>query len=141
MRKAAAPGAPALGPRAPRGARPRGGPADLADEDDRVCLRVRREQLEDVEECRPDDRVATDADARRLAEAGVGHRLDGLVRERAGARDDADATPPMDGARDDADLRPSGGRGARAVRADKPPTPARERLGGRGPGGRPASPG
>ena len=46
-----------------------GGAADLADQHERLGLGVRREQLEDVEELRPDDRVAADADAGRLAEA------------------------------------------------------------------------
>ena len=50
----------------------------------------------DVEERRPDDRVAADADARRLAEARVGHRLDRLVGQRARARDDADAALAVD---------------------------------------------
>ena len=57
--------------------------ADLADEHDRVGLVVGGEQLEDVEEGRADDRVAADPDAGRLAEPGVGHRLDRLVGERA----------------------------------------------------------
>ena len=34
------------------------------------------------------ERVAADADAQRLAEADLGRRVDGLVRERARARDD-----------------------------------------------------
>ena len=56
--------------------------ADLADQDDRVGVGVRGEQLEDVEERRADDRVAADPDARRLADARVGHRLDRLVGQR-----------------------------------------------------------
>ena len=55
--------------------------ADLADQDDRVGPGIRGKQLEDVEERRPDDRIATDPDARRLAEPGIAHRLDGLVRK------------------------------------------------------------
>ena len=42
--------------------------ADLADEDDRLGLGVGGEELQDVEERRPDDRVAADPDAGRLAE-------------------------------------------------------------------------
>ncbi len=80
----------------------------------------RGEQLEDVEEGRADDRVAADADARRLAEPGVGHRLDRLVGERARAADDADPALAVDRARDDADLGPSRRRGAGAVRPDEP---------------------
>ena len=73
-----------------------GGAADLADEHDRVGLVVGGEELEDVEERRADDRVAADADARRLAEPGIGHRLDGLVGQRARPRHDPDAALAMD---------------------------------------------
>ena len=93
--------------------------ADLADQHDRLGLGVRREQLQDVEECRPDDRVAADADARRLPDAGVGHRLDRLVGQRAGARDDADAALAVDGAGDDPDLGAARRRRAGAVRPDQ----------------------
>ena len=58
-------------------------------------------------------------DARRLADPGVGHRLDRLVGQRARARDDADAALAVDRARDDPDLGLAGRRGARAVRADQ----------------------
>ena len=101
--------------------------ADLADQHDRLGLGVRGEQLEDVEERRADDRVAADADAGRLAEAGVGHRLDGLVGQRAGAADDPDPALAMDRARDDPDLGPTRRRRAGAVRADQPGAGARGR--------------
>ena len=42
-------------------------PADLPDQDDRLGLGVGGEELEDVEEGRPDDRVAADPDARATA--------------------------------------------------------------------------
>ena len=45
--------------------------------------RVGGEQLQHIEECRPDHRIATDPDTRRLAQSSVGHRLDGLVGEGA----------------------------------------------------------
>ena len=57
--------------------------ADLADQHDRLGLRVVREELEDVEMGRPDDRIAADPDAGRLADPGIGHRLDRLVGQRA----------------------------------------------------------
>ena len=43
--------------------------ADLADHQDRLGLRVVLEQLQQVDLVGADDRVAADADARRLAEA------------------------------------------------------------------------
>ena len=64
--------------------------ADLADHDDGLGLRVGQEHLQAVDEVGAVDRIAADADAGRLAEAGgggLGHRL---VGEGAGARDDAD---------------------------------------------------
>jgi len=57
--------------RRPRGGGLLGSAADLADDDERLGLQVRGEQLEHVEEGRADDRVAADADARRLAQAGT----------------------------------------------------------------------
>jgi hypothetical protein len=62
----------------------RGAP-DLADEHDRIGLGIRREQLQDVQEAAADDRIAPDPDTRRLADARVGHRLDRLIGEGAGA--------------------------------------------------------
>ena len=99
--------------------------ADLADQHDRVGLGVGREELEHVEERGADDRVAADPDARRLADARVGHRLDGLVGQRPRARDDADAPLAVDGARDDAHFRPTRRCRAGAVRADQPAPAAR----------------
>ena len=55
-----------------------------------VGLGIGEEQLEHVDELRALHRVAADADGGRLAEAGVGGLLHGLVGQRAGARHDAD---------------------------------------------------
>ena len=104
------------------------GAADLADEHDGLGLLVRREQLEDVEERGPDDRVAADADAGGLAEAGIGHGLDGLIGERAGAAHHPDSTLAMDGARDDADLGPAGRRRSGAVGPDQPGAAGTDQL-------------
>ena len=72
---------------------------------------------------RPDDRVAADPDAGRLAHPGVGHRLDHLVGERARA---ADTRPTGPGrwmiAGDDPDLGPADRRRAGAVGPDQPRT-------------------
>ena len=71
-----------------------GAAADLADHDDAVRVRVGLEELEHVDEVHAADRVAADADARRLTDAERGELPDGLVGERAGARDDADVARP-----------------------------------------------
>ena len=78
---------------------------------------IGEEQLEHVDELRALDRIAADADGRRLAEAGVGGLLHGLVGQRARARDDADAAGLEDVARHDADLALVGRQHAGAVRA------------------------
>src|SRR5271169_1072483 len=64
--------------------------ADFANHDDRLGLVVGEKHLEDLDEVRAVDRIATDADAARLPETdrcGLSHRL---VGQGAGARDDAD---------------------------------------------------
>ena len=68
-----------------------GAAADLADHDHRLGLRVGREQLQRVDEGGADERVAADADARRLAEAELRELVDRLVGQRAALRHDADA--------------------------------------------------
>lgn len=50
---------------------------------------VLHEDLEHVDVLRPGEGVAANAHAQRLAEANLGRRVDGLVRQRAGARHDA----------------------------------------------------
>src|SRR5690606_26756938 len=56
-----------------------GAAADLADHDDALGLRVVLEQLQGIDEVHALDRVAADADAGALAQAGVGGLLDRLV--------------------------------------------------------------
>ena len=70
--------------------------ADLADHHHGVGVRIVLEQLEDVAEGRAVDRVAADADAGRDADAERLHLRGGLVAERAGAADDADAAGQVD---------------------------------------------
>ena len=66
------------------------GAADLADHDDRFGGRIILEEGEDVDERRADDRVATDSDRGRLADASLGQRVDDFVGQRATARDQPD---------------------------------------------------
>src|SRR4029077_19244507 len=64
--------------------------ADLADHHDGVGLGVGLEALEAVDEVRPGDRVAADADTRGHADALLLELVQRLVRQRARAADDAD---------------------------------------------------
>src|SRR5688572_14255302 len=57
--------------------------ADLADHDDAGRVLVALEEREHLDEVQPAHRVPADADAGRLAEAGVGRLEDGLVSQRA----------------------------------------------------------
>ncbi|SPO56510.1 exported protein of unknown function [Pseudomonas sp. JV551A1] len=93
--------------------------ADLTDHDDRFGLRVFLEQLQDVDEVGARDRVTTDADAGRLAEAGVGGLLHSFVGQGAGTRNDTDLAWQVDMAWHDADLALARGDDTWAVRADQ----------------------
>src|SRR5206468_8480063 len=64
--------------------------SDLADHDDALGLRVVAEEREDVDEGRPDDRVAADADDGRVAEPELRQLVADLVREGARAGDEPD---------------------------------------------------
>ena len=68
------------------------GAADLAHHDDGVGLGVVLEGAQAVDEVGADDRIAADADAGALPDAGAGEVVDHLVGERAAARHQAD--PP-----------------------------------------------
>src|SRR5690606_38682054 len=78
--------------------------ADLADHDDAFGLRVLVEQLEAVDEVQAVDRVASNTDAGRLAQAHLGGLLDRFIGQGARTRDDADLARLVDVARHDADL-------------------------------------
>src|SRR5262249_15991450 len=64
--------------------------ADFANENHAVSLRVRVEQLDDIEMGGAIDRVATDADTGGLADTAASKLPDGFVRKRAAAGDHAD---------------------------------------------------
>src|SRR5262245_62096351 len=101
--------------------------ADLADHDDAGRVLVALEEREHFDEIESPHRVASDADAGRLAEADVRRLEDGFVRQRPGTRDDPDLAGPMDEARHDADLAFARRDDAGAVRADEPALASRER--------------
>lgn len=96
-----------------------GGATDLADHDDTVSLLVLDEDLEAVDEVGAAEGVTANADDERLAEAGLGGLVDGLVGQGAGTRDDTDAAALVDEAGHDADLALAGGDDAGAVGADQ----------------------
>src|SRR5690606_9086465 len=104
------------------------GAADLADHHDAAGRRVRLEELEAVDEVHAADRIAADADARRLTETARRRLPDRLVGERARARDDADRARLMDRARHDADLAFARRDDPGAVRADEPAVVVAEHL-------------
>src|SRR5215208_707799 len=95
------------------------GAADLAHHRHGARIRVLLERLQAVDEVGAVDRVAADADAGRLADAGAGQLEDDLVSERARAADDAHRPRGADVPRDDADLRLARRDEPRAVRADE----------------------
>src|SRR5690348_2576350 len=92
---------------------------DLADHDDAFGLRIVLEQRQAVDEIHPVDRIATDADHRRLAEADVGGLEHGFVSQRARARHDRDLAGLVDVAGHDADLALAGGDDAGAIGTDQ----------------------
>src|SRR5690242_15058689 len=57
-------------------------PADFANHHDRLRASVLIEHLNRVEEASPDDRVAADADARRLSDAHPRELVHGLIGQR-----------------------------------------------------------
>src|SRR6185436_3103320 len=93
---------------------------NLTDEDDAFGLRITLEELEHIDEVHAAHRIAANAHARALAELRVRGLKHCLVREGAGARNNADRTLLVDEARHDADLAFVGGDDAGAVRPDEP---------------------
>src|SRR5215469_17357408 len=63
--------------------------ADFADHHHRLGLRIAIEEIQGVDKIRPDDRVAADANGRRLPDATGSELMHGFVRQRARARNDA----------------------------------------------------
>src|SRR5690606_10187640 len=102
--------------------------ADLADHDDRFGFVIGKEPFQHVDVFRTLDRIAADADAGGLAEAGVGGLEHCLVGQRARARHHADRAPLVNVAGHDADLAGIGRDDSGAVRADQDRVRALERA-------------
>src|SRR5690348_4952528 len=96
-----------------------GAAADLADHDDAFGLRIVLEQRQAVDEIHAVDRVAADADHRRLAKADISGLEHGFVGQRTRARHDRDLAGLVDVARHDADLAFAGRDDAGTVGADQ----------------------
>ena len=84
-----------------------------------LSLGIPEEDFEAVDEGRSVERIAADADAQRLAETHLSGLIDGLVGERARARDDADDARLMYVTRHDANLALTWCNDARAVRSNE----------------------
>src|SRR5258708_40197825 len=94
------------------------GPADFADHDDGLRVRILLEQHQVIEEGTAVDRVAANANAGGDADAERLHLRAGLVAQCAGARDDANAARDVDVARHDAEHRLAGADDTRAIGSD-----------------------
>src|SRR6185503_9299890 len=88
---------------------------DLADHHDAYRLIIFLEQSQRIDVRRAHDRIATDTDRRGLPEAERSQLTDSLVRQRSGARDDADVSLAMNVSRHDSDLALAGRDDARTV--------------------------
>ena len=91
--------------------------ADFTDEHYSFGQRIVLEHFQHVNEGRADDGVAADADAGSLANTPRGERVDDLVGQRAGARDDAHGARDRNVTGHDADLGLSRGEQPGAVGA------------------------
>lgn len=96
-----------------------GGATNLANHDDAIRLLVLNEDLEAVDEVGAAEGITADSDDQRLAKAGLGGLVDGLVGQGTGTRDDTDAAALVDEAGHDANLALAGGDDAGAVGANE----------------------
>lgn len=81
-----------------------GGTTNLTDHDDTVGLGVLEEDLQAVDEVGAGEGVTTDTDDERLAQAGLGSLVDGLVGQGTGAGDDTNTAALVDETGHDTDL-------------------------------------
>jgi hypothetical protein len=68
-----------------------GGTTNLANHDDGISVSVRCKQLERINERCADQRIAADADARRLTHTDPRQLVNGFIGQRAALRDNPDA--------------------------------------------------
>lgn len=77
---------------------------NLTNHDDAIRLAVLEEDTQAVDEVGSREWITPDTDDQGLAQTGLGGLVDGLVGQRSGTRDDADATALVDKSRHDTDL-------------------------------------
>ncbi len=94
--------------------------ADLADHDDGLGFRIAVEQAQRIDMSGADNRIATNADGCRLADAALRELVHRLIGQRAGAGHNAHRTLFMNTAGHDADFCFAGRNNAGAVRTDEP---------------------
>src|SRR5690606_4865163 len=92
---------------------------DFADHDDGFRVGIFFKQRQQIDVSAADDRVATDADTGRLAEAYRGRLVNGFVGQSTGLGDDTDLTGLVNVTWHDADLALTWRDDAWAVRADQ----------------------
>ena len=96
-----------------------GGATDFTDHDDRLGFIIAQEHVQHVDMFGALDRVAADANGRRLAQADVGCLLDRLISQRARAGHNTNRPAFVDVSRHDADLAGVRGDDTGAVRPDQ----------------------
>src|SRR5512146_1258580 len=96
------------------------GATDLAHHGARRGLRVGLECRQAIDEVRAVDRVAADADTRRLPEAGTSELIYDFIRERSGTAHHADVPRRTNPSGDDPDLALARCDQTRAIRSDEP---------------------
>src|SRR6266851_123028 len=95
-------------------------PADLADHDDRLGLRIVIQQPQRIDVVRPDNRVAANANRRRLPNPTRRQLIHSLIRQRARPRNNPDRAFLVNSSRHNPDLRLTRRDHSRAVRPDQP---------------------
>lgn len=77
---------------------------DLTDQDDALGVWILQEDLQAVDEVGSVERIASNADAQRLAQADLGRLVDGFVGQRAGPGHDSDLAALVNMARHNTDF-------------------------------------
>src|SRR5579872_7087615 len=95
-------------------------PSDLADENDALGAGVALKEIQHVDEAHARHRVAADAYATALTEAGAGRLKHGFVGQRARTGDDPDGAFLVNEARHDADLAFLGSNDTGTIGTDQP---------------------
>src|SRR5690348_8679085 len=96
--------------------------ADLADHDDRFRFRIFIKELERIDECCPNDRIATDANGCRLPYAALRELINSFVSQSPGTGNDSDVPLLVNASGHDADFALAWRYDPWAIRSDQPRT-------------------